>query len=74
MRIKVKLYASLRWKLFDESEWDCDENATVADVVDALEIPRHDVGTALVNGLHALWEDALAEGDVLSLLPRMGGG
>lgn len=74
MRITVKLYASLRWKLFDEAVRECRPDALVGGVVDGLEIPRVDVGIVLINGLHAGWDEVLQEGDVLSLLPRMGGG
>lgn len=74
MQIKVKLYASLRWKMFDEAQWECTPGQDIAAIVDQLGIPRNDVGTVLVNGLHAGWDETVREGDVLSLLPRMGGG
>lgn len=74
MRIKIKLYASLRWKMFDEAEWECDPGHDIAAIVEQLGLPRGDVGTVLVNGMHAAWEEPVREGDVLSLLPRMGGG
>jgi sulfur-carrier protein len=74
MQITVKLYASLRWKQFDEAVWQCRPEALVAEVVDELQIPRIEVGIVLINGLHSGWDEVLQEGDVLSLLPRMGGG
>jgi len=74
MQITVKLYASLRWKLFDEALRQCAPGAKIRAVVDELGIPQADVGIVLVNGLHAGWDDTLNQGDVLSLLPRMGGG
>ena len=74
MQITVKLYASLRWRQFDEAVRACRPDALVGEVVDELEIPRADVGIVLINGLHAGWDEVLQEGDVLSLLPRMGGG
>lgn len=74
MQITVKLYASLRWKMFDEAPWECEAGARVGEVVDQMEIPRLDVGIVLINGLHAGWDERLKDGDVLSLLPRMGGG
>ncbi|WP_162605184.1 MoaD/ThiS family protein [Geomonas oryzae] len=74
MQIRIKLYASLRWKLFEEAEWECTPGQKIASIVEQLGLPRNDVGTVLVNGLHAAWDEMVQDGDVLSLLPRMGGG
>jgi sulfur carrier protein ThiS len=49
-------------------------SATVADVLVALPIPALEPVTVLVNGRHALHQDALQEGDVLAVFPPAGGG
>jgi molybdopterin converting factor small subunit len=47
---------------------------TVRAVLDRLPIPGDDAYTFLVNGRHA-WEDqALQDGDTLSVFPAVGGG
>ncbi|MBU5612151.1 MULTISPECIES: MoaD/ThiS family protein [Geomonas] len=74
MQIKVKLYASLRRQKFDEADWEITPDQKIASIVEQLGLARQDVGTVLVNGLHAGWDETVAEGDVVSLLPRMGGG
>ncbi|MBU5635204.1 MoaD/ThiS family protein [Geomonas sp. Red69] len=74
MQIKVKLYASLRRQKFDEADWECADDDRIASIVEQLGLARQDVGTVLVNGLHAGWDETVQEGDVVSLLPRMGGG
>ena len=74
MQVTVKLYASFRWKLSGEAVRQCQPGARVVDIVRELEISVHEVGIVLLNGIHAALEDTLNEGDVVSLMPLMGGG
>jgi molybdopterin converting factor small subunit len=74
MQVTVKLYASLRWKLFKEEAREYAAGATIADVAAALGIPGQDIGIMLINGSHAALDQVLHDGDVLSLMPRIGGG
>ena len=43
-------------------------------IVDELQIPRRALGTVLINGLHAKTTDEPKDGDVVALLPILGGG
>lgn len=74
MQVTVKLYASFRWRLFNEAVREYPVDAMVSDVARDLEIPRAEVGIMLINGRHASWDDLLHEGDIVSLMPCMGGG
>lgn len=47
---------------------------TVGSLVDGLKIPREQVKTVFVNGLHADWEKPLSEGDRVGVFPAVAGG
>ena len=68
MQVTVKLYALFRWRLFREAVREYPPGA--AD----LEITETEIGIVLVNGLHADLGHILQEGDLVSLMPRIGGG
>jgi molybdopterin converting factor small subunit len=80
VRITVRLLASYRQYLPDDHDEDAGypfrvaDGALVGDVLAALPIPPGDFYTFLVNGRHATHDQALHEGDLLSLFPAAGGG
>ncbi len=80
MRIRVKLYASLRKylnqaKLGEAVTIEVEDNATVTDVVSQLGIVDENlVKIIFVNGIHALSETILHENDLLVMFPPVGGG
>lgn len=74
MRIKVKLFATLRENRFKENEMEYPPGTTVADVGRALQIEPEEMAMILVNGRSADAEHVLSEGDTLSVFPPVGGG
>jgi len=79
MQIEVKLFATFRDRLPSGSgsfscSMDVEPGATIRDVLQRLEITEHESKIILVNGLHAQPQDALQEGDVLSVFPPLAGG
>lgn len=74
MKIKIKLFASLRVERFGEDVRECSQGSDVRRVVEDLSLPEEKIGIILLNGRHARLDDLLSEGDVLSLLPLVDGG
>ena len=80
MQITVRLLASFRQHAlaagYPGAEYPCqvEEGAPVRDVLPTLPIPPGDAYTFLVNGRHARPDQALQEGDLLTVFPAAGGG
>ena len=80
MIIEIKLFSWLRNLLqssnnrLDEDKWDIQEGATVGQVMEMLHLAGRGDLILLVNGRHANKQSVLNEGDVLSILPPIGGG
>ena len=79
MKVAVHLTATLRAYLpagtvGDNVVLDVPEGATVDQVVHSLRIPRELERLTVVNGRDAVPDQALSEGDVLSVFPPLAGG
>jgi molybdopterin converting factor small subunit len=74
VRIRVKLYGVFRIGRFKEEAADYPPGTTARAVVERLQLRTQLLGTVLVNGVHARLDDHLTDGDVLTLLPILGGG
>lgn len=74
MQITVELHASFRIGRFASQAISVPASAAIRQIVLDLGIPEKDVGIVLLNGRHASLGHSPQEGDVLSLLPRIGGG
>jgi molybdopterin converting factor small subunit len=80
MIIKVKLFSTLRHHVpnsdrrLDGDEWDVTEGATVAQVLEMLNLPEKEATILLINGRKADRDKTLNEGDVLHVFPPMAGG
>jgi sulfur-carrier protein len=74
MDITVKLFASLRQGRFEERVLTCDPESTVELIIRDLGIPMDQVSIILLNDKHVNSGNHLSAGDVLSLLPPLGGG
>lgn len=73
MKVKIKLFASLRSFGPDEQVIELPDNATIDDAINTLDIPK----TALlriVNGEHRPPKHQLQDGDDLALFPPIAGG
>jgi sulfur carrier protein ThiS len=80
MQITVNIYAHLRFylsageKFLLEKKWDIPEGSAIKHVVEKLKLPKQIRVTVLLNN-HSVDETAsLKEGDVIHILPLMGGG
>lgn len=74
MRIEVRLYGVFRIDRFKAEVRDYPPGTTARAVVEQLQLPTRLLGTVLIKGVHASLDDQLTDGDVLSLLPILGGG
>jgi molybdopterin converting factor small subunit len=79
MQIEVKLFATLRDYLpKGSSRFSCkmevDDATRVQDILSRLKIPEEMPKIILINGIHGKREQALQDGDVLSIFPPVAGG
>lgn len=74
MRVTVKLFANFRTNRFTQEIREYHSTITVGGIVGELGIPGPEVGIIFINGRNAAMDQQLADGDVLSLFPLVGGG
>lgn len=74
MEITVKLFAYFRDNRFIIKQWNIDNNTTVGDIVDSLDIDREEVGVLMINHRHTRFEVEPQAGDILAIFPVVGGG
>jgi molybdopterin converting factor small subunit len=74
MKVKVKLFASLRTVGPDEQVLDLPDRTTIDDVVRFLKIPGTIRLLRIVNGEHRPADHHLNDGDDLALFPPIAGG
>ena len=80
MIIEVKIFSSLRryipysCKRLEGNNLNISEAATVAQVLEILNIPEEQASIILINGRHGYRESVLNEGDVLAVFPLIAGG
>ena len=74
MQVTVKLYAALRWKLFEEEVREYPAGTTVEALAADLGISPREIGIKLVNGRHCPLDQVLEDGDTVALMPPIGGG
>ncbi len=78
MKIKVKVFATLRKYVPDESsgeqELELAEGATVGDALTELKIPQAEVAFVFVNSVRQKLDEPLTEGDELGVFPPIAGG
>ncbi len=80
MRIAVHIYPSLRRYLPERErisrtkEWEMPEGADVRQLIDRLHLPEQIRVTVLVNDSSVDPATGLRPGDVVRVLPQMGGG
>jgi len=74
VKITVRLFGVFRIGRFKEEARDYPPGVDARAVVEDLQLPTRLLGTVLIKGVHASLDDQLADGDVLTLLPILGGG
>lgn len=74
MKITVKLFALLREGRGKQVELELESGGTVTLALQRLGIQESAVSMLLVNGQAAAFSTPLADGDVVSVFPPVGGG
>lgn len=74
MVVEIRLFATLREGRFRNKQIQFPEAALLGDLLENLKIPQEQVGILLVNGRTATAQSKLAEDDVVSIFPPIGGG
>ena len=74
MDVEVRLFATFRQGRFKKRTMNLPHGTTLGDVVRQLEIAEGDVSLPLVNGRFSDFAVELADGNVVSLFPPVGGG
>ncbi len=80
MRIVVNIYSYLKSYIPDAENlmkaktWEMPDNATVGEVVGRLNLPEKVHVTVMVNHNSVTQKAILKEGDIVHILPQMGGG
>jgi sulfur carrier protein ThiS len=80
MQITVNIYSYLRPYLRDSEKlaqgklWEMPQNATVGEMLEQLKLPKEVRVTVLVNNNSVNRKAILKEGDIVHILPQMGGG
>ncbi len=74
MQVTVKLFATFRTGRFDVAQLEYPAGTTAGGIVDALRIPRDEIGILMVSGRHAELDQQPAPGDTVSIFPLVGGG
>ena len=74
MKIKVKLFATLRKFGPDEQEMEMPEHSTIDDVIRSLDLPQKIALLKIINGEHRPASYPLKDGDELALFPPIAGG
>jgi len=74
VKIKLKLFATLRNNRFDEIELDVENGYSVDFLIDRFKIKQDDVAIIFINGRHADYSSLLNDGDDIAFFPPIGGG
>lgn len=72
--IDVKLFATLRTGREKAYLLPAEDFATAEDIMQHLGIPTKEVAILLINGFHAKAQDAVKDGDFVSMFPPCAGG
>lgn len=74
MEVTVHLFSTLREGRFETSKIRLREEGKISDLLDLLGISREEVGVAVVDKQDADFDRELREGNVVTLIPIIGGG
>jgi molybdopterin synthase sulfur carrier subunit len=74
MLVTIKLFATFRTGRFGQETREYAPATTVGDILNELNLPLDEIGATLINHIHVEEDQALQDGDVLSIFPLVGGG
>jgi len=73
MKVKVKLFATLRNSRFDVRDMELPDGCKIVDLINLLEIDQKDAAIIFINGVHGDFDSLLKEHDEVSIFPPVGG-
>jgi sulfur carrier protein len=74
MDVQIRLFESLKKYQPEGAKVRLTTGSRVTDLLDALGIPTDDVGILIVNRADGRFDQQLQNGDVVTVIPPMGGG
>ena len=74
MKVEVRLFATFRDGREKKQIMELEENSTILDVLNIVNIEEDEVAVMLLNGIDGPGDRTLKENDVVSLFPPVGGG
>lgn len=74
MLVTIKLFATFRTGRFGQETREYAAGTTVGDILNELNLPLDEIGATLINHIHVEEDQALKDGDMLSIFPLVGGG
>lgn len=74
MKVKVKLFATLRQGREKELMIDLPQGATIKDLIEMLDLSKEEVAIIFINGRSKELHEVLQEDDIVSIFPPVGGG
>lgn len=74
MVVKVKLFATFREGRFREKDMELPEGTILGDIVKPLDFGEKPAKILLVNGIRAMEDSELNDGDVVAIFPMIAGG
>jgi len=74
MDVEVRLFESLKKHQPEGGKFRLAEGSRVSDLLTALGISTDDVGILMVNRVDGRFDQMIQDGDVVTLIPPMGGG
>ncbi len=74
MKVKVKLFATLRNGRFDISNMELDDGTTISKLIGQLGIEEKDAAIIFINGIHGELNSFIKEDDDIAIFPPIGGG
>lgn len=74
MKVKVKLFATLRQGREKELMIDLPQGATIKDLIEMLDLSKEEVAIIFINGRSKELHEVLQEDDMVSIFPPVGGG
>ena len=74
MKVKAKLFATLRKDKFNESELEVNDSLNILSLVKSIGLDQKEIAIIFVNGKHADFNTILHDGDEIAFFPPIGGG
>lgn len=74
MKVEVRLFATFREGRKKNQVLQIDENITINQILEMLDIKQEEVAILLLNGFDGGFDRKLKDEDVLSIFPPVGGG